>query len=188
MPSLMHDVVRDAALAGLREGLSRGLDAARDHAPYFEGDLCRALGVDGPRLSLFGTVEGSIKFTRDTTIVDASDVFRAPQPFNYGWAKHSPGAQKHFVYLYNPRTGGSTRNRQKLVRWVKAHLEGAEGIPDAPTKKWFDEHPDVPEGLTVDPSKTATPYLSFLIENDGDPLGWWIAQSFFVRVRRGWSA
>ena len=165
-------------------GLDSVVVTARQEVARFDGDLAGSINRTSfviPRRRGRGwgaateviIARGMVSLSPDATIVDASDVLHAPTPFSYGWAKHAPGADEHRVMLYNPRTGGSTKNRQKLVRYLKSRGSNWDQLPDAPTRETW-EGPDAkdlpPPFVTVHPQRTATNYLLGQVDAGGDPL------------------
>lgn len=188
MPKLMHDAVRKFAMIAMREALKTGRDLARGEVMVFDGGLRDAIQYAKPELHS-GEVSGAIYVDNSTLVEDIDVGPKSHPPYNYGSAKHSPGHGEHIVYLYNPKTGKSTKSREKLVRWLKANKGGRYiDMPDAPDKEYFNKTKGAgPPFVTVDPSKTAKPYLSFLVANNGNPLAGMIADRFFAGVRAEWS-
>lgn len=153
---------------------------AQKRVPVFEGTLRDDLRVlrmglrSGKSLCNF-----TIGFTNATVMPEIESVGKA-KPFAIGWGKHDMGAKAHTVMLYNPRTGGSTAGRAKLIRYLKSKDSTKfGGLPDNADKeaveKWRYEtlkatgrHPK--PWVMVDPQESATDFLWALIANDGDPL------------------
>lgn len=156
------------------DALEWGLTQAKNLAP---GDtIPSALGIfrkRGVRIGKYsGAYSGHIGFVNGNTLVEDIDVWTAPMPFNYGWIKHegeqTPSAHPHKVFLYNVATGGSTKGRQKLVKYLKnKYGDPWTQLPDAPTKETWDNKPNgeyfPPPFVYVDPNDGATPYLSQLV-------------------------
>lgn len=197
IPERLTTSLRNGLIRAIRSGLAEALRSARaGMRPFrFEGDAEDALNTLSIRVER-DSIKAGIGFTKSSVIVDSDDVVTAPQPFNYAWAKESAyGADAHRVWLYNPRTGGSTPNRAKLVRWLKAHGGNWDKLPDAPTKEtWNDKRREdtdfPPPFVDVDPNKSATDYLTSLIENDGDPLATMILDNPALdeAIRSGWES
>jgi hypothetical protein len=167
LPQRFQAAVAAGAQEACRDGLHHGLRHAQATIPVFEGWARDALGIFGGRMRLNadgGMVSGSIGFVGNKVIVDPTDVLSASTPFNYGWAKEKEhAAGPHQVWLYNPRTGQSTANRAKLVRWLKRQGGAWAALPDAPTRETWNKQSGEgfpPPWVHVDPGKTATPYLS----------------------------
>ena len=99
---------------------------------------------------------------------------KSDSPYRYALAKHSPGHGPHRVWLYATDSAA----RRKLRRWAK--------VPD--TLKEFREDPDTkdrPPWIDVDPRKSATPYLTELIDDHTITL---LADDFISRrmAQSGW--
>ena len=164
---------------------------ARAEMPVFEGDMQRDLRILGierksnRKLRLVGT----LGFSGDT-IMPVDESAHGPAPFSVPWGKHSPGASAHKVYLYHPKTGGSSKGRAKLVRWLKQNAGGDYGgLPDAPTKQDVTEWQKgsgLPPWVVVDPSLTATDYLWGLIADNGDPLAGVLVENVMRAVKTVW--
>ena len=183
LPARLDDALKTGMVRAIKSGMAVALGSSRFRASgfKFEGDIARDLGLFGLKVK-DGTVEMSLGFIGGKVIVDASDVLTAPTPFNYGWAKEaSEPAKAHTVWLYNPRTGKSTRSRAKLVRWLKQQGGIWGMLPDAPTKETWNKKGNAenfpPPFVKVDPSKSATDFITGLIADDGDPLATWILES-----------
>jgi hypothetical protein len=192
LPQRLNNSLRSGAVQAIKSGLAEALRLARSSIPTFEYDAVRALGLFGlseqPE-----SVRMSLGFVRDSVYVDESDVWdKAQSPYNYAWAKESSDAAKpHRVWLYNPSTGGSTKNRAKLVRWLKSKGGKWDQLPDAPTKETWNAKRDEsfpPPYVDVDPSKTATDYITKLIADSGDPLASLILDNPALdeALRRAW--
>ena len=181
------------AMAGT---LNWAVGQVRPNIPFFEGDLrrdFRALGIERLTTRRLG-VRGSIGFT-GATVQPAMESAGGPSPFAIGLGKHAPGASVHEVYLYHPGTGGSTKGRAKLVRWLKSRDARYGGLPDAPTKadvREWQRRERIATGkqpapfVTVDPSASATSFLWDLIAADGDPLMGELANRVWQAIRRVW--
>ena len=160
----------DLLFRPMRDAIGRTLSlhvlpTAKELIPVFEGSIrddLRVLGIErvgkGKRLHLVGTVG----FT-DKTKMPEMESTGGPAPFSVPWGKHSPGAKAHKVYLYHHGTGGSTKGRQKLIRWLKQNADADySGLPAAPTKEAVTEWQKtsgLPPWVVVHPSITATNYL-----------------------------
>ena len=198
LPERMQEALLMGADGGLRSGLQKAVRVARQNAPYFEGEIRKALGFWMQGRTNWGQgVRGYVGFPGPGRIwMDDIDVVEAPTPFNYAWAKEkADAAETHTVMLYNPRTGGSTKGRAKLVRWLKQKYGGLwNKLPDEPTKETWNNKPNdeafPPPFVEVSPAATATDYITGLISNGGDPLASWIIESveFWEPVRRAWEA
>jgi hypothetical protein len=188
MPTMMTNAVRSSAMVAMRVSLKEGRDLARGEVTVFDGGLRDAIQYSRPSRS-GDEVSGAIYVDNSTLVEDIDLGPNSISPYNYGSAKHSPGHGEHKVYLYNPKTGESTKGRQKLVKWLKANKGGRYvTMPDAPTREYFRTTKGAGAPFTtVDPSKTAKPYLSFLTVNNGDPLAGMITHRFFAGVREAWS-
>lgn len=166
-------ICKEHTLVAMRWGLAQ----AKLKAPNFDGDLARSLGIFNGNYARRGKYSGEwsghIGFTSNDIIVDSSDVWIAPLPFNYGWIKHegeqSESGHPHRVYLYNTRTGGTTKNRQKLVKYLKSKSSMWATLPDAPTKETWNKKPAKgffpPPFVDVDPRQSATDYIDQLIND-----------------------
>ena len=185
--------------AAVREGIERGTNLAMKRArikagldiPRFEGwaaeDMHAAPGTWGGNGNLF---EAFLSFISDRTMVSEVDTIKHPAPFSYPWAKHTPGAGSHRVWLFSAR-GPMTEQRKKLIRWLKLHGTGYDWslLPEEPTKElWNKYHKEgfPPPYTEVTPSSSATPYFDDLIANGGDPLATWVIDGFWPPVKRAW--
>ena len=193
---LLYPQVEIAVAKTLRAAVRAG----RANIPVFDGDLQRDLQMLGiPRRLSAGRglrLRGSVGFT-DATVQPADESNRGPSPFAIGLGKHSPSpaAGSHGVYLYHP-SGGSSKGRAKLVKWMKKH-GGPEyqSLPDAPSKDDVEKWQAAVEQSTgvkpkpfvqVDPSLTATDFLWALVEDDGDPLMSELIAHVALAVERVW--
>jgi len=170
---------------------------AKPRIPVFEHDLERDLRVLGVvrKFNRKLRVVGTMGFT-DATIMPSYESKNGPSPFSIPMGKHKPGARPHGVMLYFPGTKGSTPGRAKLVRWLKQHGNAMyQSLPDAPTKEDVDEWQQRVETATgvkpppfveVDPSQSATDFLWWLIEQDGDPLASVLVDNVMRAVKRVW--
>lgn len=164
-----------------KDGMAWALKSSRSHIPRFELWAQKSLTIYGFE-STADMVTMTLGFGNDDVFVDDSDVVEAPTPFNYAWAKESSEpAKAHPVCLYNPRTGESTRNRAKLVRWLKSKGGNWWKLPDEPTKATWDHKGSKadrenfpPPFVYVTPEKTASAYITWLYTGTNDvlsPLG-----------------
>ena len=174
----------DALITGLslafKSGMSWAWKTSRSNVPKFENWAQDSLNLFGFK-SDNNSVTMSLGFTSSRIFVDDSDVVKNLHPFNYAWAKESSEeTESHIVWLYNPRTGKSTKNRKKLVRWLKMYGAGKPDwskLPAAPTAKFWNKTRTKEERLNfpppfvyVSPDKTATAFITGLYRNHGDPL------------------
>lgn len=180
----LEDRFGDALITGLslafKSGMSWAYKTSRSNVPVFESwakDSLHLFGFKSDRNS----VRMSLGFTSSRIFVDDSDVVADLHPFNYAWTKESSeNTESHIVCLYNPRTGGSTKNRKKLVRWMKQHGTGKPDwskLPTAPTAEFWNKKRTKDERLNfpppfvrVSPEKTATDFITGLYKDHGDPL------------------
>lgn len=183
--------MREGIERGSRIAAARGRIAAGMAMPRFEGwageDMRATRGVWRDNGNLFETF---IRFIGDRTWVSDADTVDAPAPFHYPWAKHTPGARPHRVWLFS-KSGAVTEHRRKLIRWLKLHGEKYDWslLPDAPEKElWNKKHEPgfPPPFIEVAPAKSATPYLDDIIARGGDPLATWLIDSFWPVVKRAW--
>jgi hypothetical protein len=163
-----------------KDGMAWALKSSRSNIPRFEFWAQRSLAIYGFK-STADMVTMTLGFGNEDVFVDDSDVVDAPRPFNYAWAKESSEpAGPHQVWLYNPRTGKSTKNRAKLVRWLKANGGGGPDwgkLPDEPTKDTWnrkgskaDRENFPPPFVYVTPEKTASAYITWLHTGTKDAL------------------
>lgn len=183
LPQRFGGALKTGLVKAIKSGIVRGLRQSRSSIPKFEKTAMHALGKLDPVVG-DATIEAYIGFTSDTVFVEAKDSPMYGEEFNYAAAKESsaPPAKKHYVMLYNPGTKESTPGRAKLVRFLKKKIGGLyENLPDAPDASAWNakrrDNPLPPPWIEVDPGKSAKPYLSALIEDDGDPLASWIFES-----------
>lgn len=198
LPNNLRRWCRDSFQSAVDIELDVVVVTARQEAARmtFEGDLVGSINRTsfvigrGMRGGPAVIARGMVSLSPDATIVDASDVLHALTPFSYGWAKHAPGAGEHRVMLYNPRTGGSTKNRQKLVRYLKSKGPNWDQLPAAPTKETW-EGPGAkdlpPPFVTVHPHLTATNYLLGQVDAGGDPLLSLIVERAYDALAAQWS-
>lgn len=194
LPQRLNNSLRSGLVQAIKSGLAEGLRLARSSIPKFEQDAANSLGVFGLKIGP-DRVRMSLGFVSDAVYVGDIDLQKKQlSPFNYAWAKEAESAaEPHRVWLYNPSTGESTRNRAKLVRWLKDQGGKWGRLPDAPTRETWnekkfgdDEFP--PPYVDVNPAKTATSYITQLIIDSGDPLASLILDNPALddALRRGW--
>ena len=194
IPQRLYVGLHESGKVGVNDAADKIIARAKENVPHFEGWLRDAIKSHSEVDNIGGAMEYSLSvgLTGNAHMVDESDVWDdSTRPFSYGAAKHTPAAKKHRVWLFNPDTGGTTKNRQKLVRYLKSKGGIWSDLPAAPTKEYWENTKGKknvpPPFVNVTPSKSATDYLasSFDLSHGG-----WVAaivfKNVYPRVKRVW--
>ena len=162
----------ERALSSITEGLLRILDGAVNEAALYAeewmsdvlrgteyaGDLRMSIEVRGPVTTSTSVTRFVGPDLSKTQVPDEDLGPKSRSPYSYAFARHFPGHDFHRVYLY----ATTSRARKKLQRWVGDKWR----IYVPPTVQEFRKmNPDVSPFIEVDPSRTATDYVTGVLSD-----------------------